>query len=247
MKDEDERSPASGPVPQTVPRLGNNPDLPNVARPNRTLPASTLGEQPNNDVASVLGSEGCRRILRLLLLDPELNLDSTSLSRLLGWHQTQVSLYLNDFARIGLLAKQRRGLLMVYRASPHFRATLEANIKVPASGDQLPVELILLLHGNHPNRGAGARTEQQGKAPTIGRSRVIGPTAGDKKRPTVQEGGDVDNDQPDHDEGQPGHPLAIAGEPERVSPRPRPDQGDRLGRAHRTPAVVERSAKTAET
>ena len=41
--------------------------------------------------------------------------------------------------------------------------------------------------------------------------------------------------------------LAIAGEPERVSPRPRPDQGDRLGRARRTPAVVERSAKTAET
>jgi hypothetical protein len=246
MKDKDERSPASGPVRQTAPRLGNHSDPPYVARPNRTSAASTLGEQPNSDVASVLGSEGCRRILRLLLVDPELNLDSTSLSRLLGWHQTQISLHLNDLARIGLLAKQRRGLFMVYRASPHFRARLEANIKVPASTDQLPVELILLLHGNHPNRGAGARTEQQGKAPAIGRSRVIGSTAGDK-HPTVQEGGDVDNDQTDHDEGEPSHPLAIAGEPERVSPRPRPDQGDRLGRARRTPAVVERSAKTAET
>ncbi len=232
MKDKDERSPASGPVPQTVPRMGNHSDPPYVARANRTSAASTLGEQPNSDVASVLGSEGCRRILRLLLVDPELDLDSTSLSRLLGWHQTQVSLYLNDLARIGLLAKQRRGLFMVYRASPHFRATLEANIKVPASKDQLPVELILLLHGNHPNRGAGARTEQLGKAPAVARSRVIGPTVGDK-RPTVQESGDVDNDQPDHDEGQPGNPPAVSSQPEKASPRPCPDGRARSGPASR--------------
>ncbi len=208
MKDKDERSPASGPVPQTVPRLGNHSDLSYVARPNRTLSASTLGGQPNNDLASVLGSEGCRRILRLLLVDPALNFDSTSLSRLLGSHQTLVSLHLNDLARVGLLTKQRRGMFMVYSASPHLRATLEANIKVATGGDQLPIELILLLHGNHPNRGARARTEQLGKAPTVARSGVIGPTVGDKHL-TVKESGDVDKDQPDHDEGQPGNPLAV--------------------------------------
>jgi DNA-binding transcriptional ArsR family regulator len=109
-------------------------------------------------VVSVLGSELCRRILRLLLVDPHLDLDAGALSRLLGVHPRTISVRLNDLARAALLAKQRRGQFMSYRAVPGLQATLETMILVPPSGDGFPSELICILYGSRSviYRGKGA-------------------------------------------------------------------------------------------
>lgn len=203
-KDRDEgssvTSPASGPTPRTVQRSGDYSDMSYMARPDRASPASPLGGQPKNDLAPLLGSEGCRQILRLLVVEPGLNLDSTSLTRLLGLDQSTVSRHLNDLARAGLLTKQRSGPFMVYRASSDLQATLEAAIKVPASDGRLPIELLLVLRGHHPNRGVRVRTEQQREVPAVGLARAVGPTDV-AEHPTVREGGNVDDDRLDQDDG----------------------------------------------
>jgi DNA-binding transcriptional ArsR family regulator len=99
-------------------------------------------------VLSVLGSEIGRRILRMLLVDRQLELDAIALSRLLGVHPSSASVRLNDLARAGLLAKQRRGLFIFYRAVPGFRAILETMIVVPPNDNGFPAELICILYGS---------------------------------------------------------------------------------------------------
>lgn len=121
-------------------------------------PSSSKSEE-RLGATSVLSSGHCRRILRLLLLDPHLELDGTGLARLLGCNQTVASFALNSLHAAGLLHKQRSGSYLKYTAAPGLRETLEATILAPPENGPFPAELIRLLDGNHyPNgRSKGVR------------------------------------------------------------------------------------------
>ncbi len=119
-----------------------------MSQPERAAAVPLVRAKEYDPVVSVLGSELCRRILRLLLVDPQLDLDAGALSHLLGVHPRTISVRLNDLARAALLAKQRRGQFMSYRAVPGLQATLETMIVVPPSGNGFPSELICILYGS---------------------------------------------------------------------------------------------------
>jgi hypothetical protein len=129
-----------------------------VRHPKRAAAVPVARAKAYDPVVSVLGSELCRRILRILLVDPQLELDAVALPRMLGAHPRTVSLCLNDLARAGLVAKQRSNQFMSYRAIPGLRAILETMIVVPPNGNGFPAELICVLYGSRSAvyRGMGA-------------------------------------------------------------------------------------------